>query len=103
SQVALLHPRPLDGCPLPDHRSPNSSHAIVILALDPESEPDPGVPSIAPLTPPNLAHQLRGKTDETALTVLGPFVQALAAVELNPDTDHLQCQIEWLNRWGKSS
>src|SRR5690606_37776191 len=86
-QVSLVHLRPIEGWPLPDLRSPDSSHEIVILALDPESEPDPGVPSIAPLTPPNLAHQLRAKTDEMALTVFGAFVQALAAGELNPDTD----------------
>jgi hypothetical protein len=102
-QVSLVHLRPIEGGPPPELRSPDSSHEIVIQALDPESQPDPEVPTIALLTPPNLVHQLRGRTDEMALTVFGAFVQALAAGELNPDTDHRQGQIAWLNRWGKSS
>ena len=103
-QVSLVHLRPLPGGPAPKLTSADASHEIVILALDPEHEADPQVPStIRPLMPPNLAHQLRGRTDDAALTVFAAFVQALLVGELNPDTDHRQCQIAWLKRWGKAS
>lgn len=103
-QVSLVHLRPLPGAPAAALTSSDASHEILILALDPQSQPDPAVPStIRPLMPPNLAHQLRGRTDDHALTMFAAFVQALSVGELNPDTDHRQCQIAWLERWAKAS
>ena len=101
--VSLVHLRPLgDGHPC-YLAQPDSSHEIMVRALDPRCKPDPEVPStIRTLDPPNLVHQLRGQTDETALSVFGAFVQALASGELNPDTDFRQYQSAWLHRWSNT-
>jgi hypothetical protein len=101
--VSLVHLRPLgDGRPC-YLAQPDSSHEIMIRALDPRCKPDPAVPStIRSLDPPNLIHQLRGQTDETALTAFGAFVQALSVGELNPDSDFTSYQIAWLDRWSNT-
>lgn len=102
--LSIVHLRPISEAPPAILRFSDSSHEIAILALDPDCSPYPHVArSVRPLMPPNLAHQIRGRTDQTALTLFGAFVTALSSGELNPDTDACSSQIEWLERWGKAS
>jgi hypothetical protein len=102
--VSLVHLRPVEGVPPAVLTTADSTHEILIQALDPDSRPDPDDPStFRPLMPPNLAHQLRGRTDEVANDLFAAFVQALSTGELSPDTDYRSSQIEWLSRWGKAS
>jgi len=103
--VSLVHLRPIAGYPPVHLAFPDASHEITIVALDPDDpQPDPARPStIRALTPPNLVHQLRARSDAMARGVFAAFVQALLTGSLNPDTDHRQCQIDWLNRWERAS
>jgi hypothetical protein len=98
--VSLVHLRPLPELPPPNLAHQDSSHEIMVIALDPDFAPDPTDKStLHPLHPPNLNHQLRGRTDETALALFNAFVQALSTGGLNPDTDHRGHTIAWLERW----
>lgn len=103
-QVTLVHLRHVDGLPDPVLVHLDATHEILILALDPDSHPDPAVPdTIQPLMPPNLAHQLRGRTDDGARDLFQALVTALSAGSLSPDTDFRSHLLEWLDRWGKAS
>lgn len=87
-------------------RYPDASHEIVIIALNPNVEVDPGDPKSfgrAYLTPINLSYQLRGSKDEDALHLYTAFLEALSSGEVSPDTDHRSCQIAWLERWESSN
>lgn len=102
--LSLVHLRQVTGWLKPQLAFPDSTHEIAILALDARYEADPNAPeTIHVLMPPNLAYQLRGKSDAVALSMFGGFVQALSSGELSPDTDHRRCQVAWLERWGQSS
>lgn len=103
-QVSLVHLRHIHGLPDPVLTHLDATHEILILALDPESSPDPAVPdTLRPLTPPNLAHQLRRRTDDGAQDLFQAFVTALDAGSLSPDTDFRSDLVEWLDRWGRAS
>lgn len=103
-QVSLVHLRHMDGMRAPVLIHPDSTHEIGIFALDPDSSPDPTDPStISRLGPPNLAHQLRGRTDAGARDLFQAFVTALGAGTLSPDSDFRSHLIGWLDHWGKAS
>lgn len=98
-QVGLVHLRPLADWPPAQLLFPDATHEIQILALDPAHTPNPDDPStLHRLLPPNLIHQLRGRTDENALKLFDGFVRELSR-EVSPDTDHRSCQLAWLERW----
>jgi hypothetical protein len=96
--VSLIHLRPLPGQPWPKKEHADSTHEILILALDPEAcpEPDSEKPEeFAYLRPANLVHQLRGLTDAAALSIFEAFIAALEQ-RLSPDTDHRVAQMVFL-------
>lgn len=103
-QVSLVHLRYIDGMQDPVLIHPDATHEVHIFALDPASSPDPTDPeTLHKLMPPNLAHQLRGRTDAGARDLFQAFVTALGAGTLSPDSDFRSHLVEWLDRWGKAS
>lgn len=99
--LSLVHLRPMPSMRDAVLYHADSSHEIQVWALDPaDPQPDPSVPGSARmLQPVNLVHQLRGRSDETALALFNAFVQALSTGGLNPDTDHHSHTTAWLERW----
>lgn len=102
--VSLVHMRDEPGFP-PAHRTfADETHEIMVVALSPNCGDFPQEWSkIVHLTPPNLVQRLRGYTDDRARKLFDAFVKALAAHELNPDTDYRRSQLAWFERWGRAA
>lgn len=102
--LGLIHLRPIAGYGAAVLEHPSATHELTIFALDPQSTPDPAdISSLKPLLPPNLVYQLRGYTDERALSLFKAFSAALSERVLSPDTDWRRHQIAWLQRWDLAS
>lgn len=103
-QVALVHLRPMEGMPPARLRFPDASHEVHIFSLDPDTLPNPADPnSIRRLSPPDLAHQLRGLDDARALAVFDAFVRALDSRQLSPDSDFRRMNEAWLEHAASTS
>lgn len=103
-QVSVVHLRPMVGVRDAAYTGPGATHEIQIIALDPESTPDPSDPStLKRLSPPNLVYQLRARSDGGARDVFRAFVAELSSGALSPDTDRRSAQIAWLDRWDEAS
>jgi hypothetical protein len=86
--VSLCHLRNAPELPKADKWSEHISHEILIYALNPDVDPDPGLAStISVLSPVNLIHQFEALEDDQALAIFSSFTRMLADGRLNPDTD----------------
>lgn len=106
--VSIVHLRPIAGLPADYLAYPDSTHEILVLALDPDHVADPADrKTIRPLNPANLVHQLRSFSDRAACAVFADFCELLNNGSLSPDTDHIQAMRERLEllvqRWGAAS
>jgi hypothetical protein len=101
--VTLAHLRVVAGMQEPHLQYPDATHEIAIMALSPDSEPDPELKEpLRTLFPANLIHQLRGRDDAFALALFDAFTKALAGGELSPDTDWTRHTVAWLGRWERA-
>lgn len=95
--VSIVHLRPIEGMPPAKKTSPEMTHELLVLALDPNHVPNPDdEKTCRPLQPANLVHQLALPDDATALQLVEQFTRALVDGSLNPDTDHRSCQKRWI-------
>jgi hypothetical protein len=67
-ELAVIHLRPIDGTPPPVLYEPDAEYEVIMLALNPEFQPDPDDPgTLHHLTPINYTLQFKGVTDAGAV------------------------------------
>jgi len=97
--VAIVHLRAIDGAPPAKIHEPGATHEVVVMALNPDHEPNPDKPGpIAYLSPANLVSQVTLGSDHAGKMLVRRLVEAFCIGELSPDTDWWQHQLRWLER-----
>lgn len=68
--VGIIHLRDIPGVKPASINRPGATHELLICALDPAENPDPGdIETIVPLSPINAAVQFTGNSDEQAIHI----------------------------------
>lgn len=84
----LIHLRPIEGVKPADKRYPEAEYELLVLALHPDSKPDPDdARTFAWLTPPDSCVQFHGVTDDVAVEIVGLMARGVSDGFLCPDSD----------------
>lgn len=83
--LSLVHLRELDGVSPPNMQFPEATHEFLVLALNPEHEPDWG--KLYYLTPPSITQQFIAENDAQALEWIELILPQIAEGELSVDSD----------------
>lgn len=90
--VNLIHLRDLPGVPPAKKHYPEAEYELLILALDPDSTPDPddAVTCSKFLTPIDVVKQFHGITDKQAIDMVRAAVLCICHGRISPDGDYRQ-------------
>jgi hypothetical protein len=86
--LSCVHLQHVDGLPDPFLSSPEMTHELMLLALDPEAKPTPSDTSTwSPLTPPNFAFQFKVESNEQAALLTELMARSLVDRRLPAELD----------------
>lgn len=91
--VTLIHLRDIPGTPPPTKRSPEMSHEVVVMSLNPDhplQNPGDIQHPLYYLEPFDHVIQFSGTTDEQAIKVIEIYVRACIDGFVSPDQDYRQ-------------
>jgi len=87
--LSVVHLRDIPGqSKPPTRRYPEAEHELLIAALDPGTQPDPGDPTtFRYMTPIDVCEQFHGLDDDGALTLARLSVLSICRGDASPDQD----------------